>query len=205
MDGAQDMVDRCKKETGENNPAVMNGCIHYIMDVLKKKPISIMMNYADSLSFFADWYAQLWAESLGKNGLGPTPVKATGVTDQHSQLQLYMEGPNNKIITILGVDDFATKVAIPKNVLNEFDYFAGKDLGEVIHAEQKATTLALQKAKRPTIGVTLSTISPHTLGQLLMMYQIQTAITGKLYGINPFDQPGVELGKKLTKEILTSS
>lgn len=203
--GAADMVERCKTCPVEENPAVMNGAIHYLMDVAKKKPISIMMSYADSLSFFADWYAQLWAESLGKNGLGPTPIKATGVTDQHSQLQLYMEGPNNKILTVLGVEKFKTQVPIPTNVSKEFSYLGGRDLGEVIHAEQTATVKALQQVGRPVISVSLPEISSRSMGELLMMYQIQTAVTGKLYGINPFDQPGVELGKKLTRELLSKS
>lgn len=201
--GAADMIDKCKTTAGENNPAILNGCIHYLMDVKKKKPISIMMSYSDSLSSFADWYAQLWAESLGKNGVGPTPIKATGVTDQHSQLQLYMEGPNNKIITILGIDKFRTQVPIPANTVKEFAYLGGRDLGEVIHAEQSATIRALQQVGRPVIIITLPEISSCTIGQILMLYQIQTAITGRLYGINPFDQPGVELSKKLTREILS--
>lgn len=200
--GASDMVERCKT-SGADSPAHVNGAIHYLMDTLKKKPISIMMSYADSLSFFADWYAQLWAESLGKNGVGPTPVKATGVTDQHSQLQLYMDGPNNKVITVLGMEKFETKVPIPTNVAKDFAYLGGRDLGEVIHAEQTATIKALHQVSRPVVNVTLPEVSPHGMGELLMMYQIQTALTGKLYGINPFDQPGVELGKKLTREILS--
>ncbi len=203
LDGAHSVASACKENDLEKNPALKNGAIHYIMDAVKHKPISVLMPYSDSLALFSDWYAQLWAESLGKSGIGPTPVKALGVTDQHSQMQLYMEGPGDKIITIVGTEKFKTKLPIPENVGKDFDYICGKDLGDVLHAEQKATVGALREAKRPVVQVTLPEISAFTLGELIMFYQIQTAVTGHLYGIDPFNQPGVELGKKLTREILS--
>jgi glucose-6-phosphate isomerase len=161
-----------------------------------------MMPYSDSLALFADWYAQLWAESLGKRGMGPTPVKAVGATDQHSQLQLYMEGPPDKVITILGAERFALKAPIPATQTKDFDYLSGKDLCDVLKAEQTATTQALKTMRRPVVTVTVPQVSANTMGQLFMLYQIQTVVCGKLYGMNPFDQPGVELGKKLTREML---
>ncbi len=204
LKGAADMAATCSTKDLEKNPALKNGTIHYLMDTEKKKPISVMMPYADSLSLIADWYAQLWAESLGKDGRGPTPVKALGVTDQHSQLQLYMEGPNDKVITVVGVDKFRSKLSIPKDLAADFSYIAGKDLGDVLRAEQKATAMALTKAKRPNITVTLPELSAYAIGQFFMMYQIQTAFAGHLYGVDAFNQPGVELGKRLTREILAT-
>lgn len=200
--GAREMVERCSNCDLEENIAYKNGAVCYIMDTVKQKKISVIMPYSDSLALFADWYAQLWAESLGKGGRGQTPVKALGVTDQHSQLQLYMDGPNDKIITFAGVEKFATKLAVPKKTHSDFSHIAGRDLGEILHAEQRATTQALTEAKRPNITVTLPRLDARSIGQLLMMYEISTAFTGYLYGINPFDQPGVERGKELTKEIL---
>lgn len=203
--GAAEMAERCKALDIENNLAIKNACVHYVMDTVKHKPISVLMPYADSLALFSDWYSQLWAESLGKRGTGPTPVKALGATDQHSQLQLYMEGPLDKVITFIGVERFATKVTIPPTQTKEFDYLSGKDLSDVLKAEQTATTSALRQVGRPVITVTVPDITANTLGQLFMLYQIQTAVCGKLYGINPFDQPSVELGKRLTREILNRS
>jgi glucose-6-phosphate isomerase len=203
LSGAADMANTCKDPNIENNPALKNAAIHYIMDTIKHHSISVMMPYSDSLALFADWYAQIWAESLGKKGAGPTPVKALGVTDQHSQLQLYMEGPNDKIITIVGAEKFRSKISIPDIASKENSYIGGRDLGEILSIEQKATTLALKQVSRPSITVTLPEISEYAIGQLIMLYQIQTAVSGKLYGINPFDQPGVELGKKLTREMLS--
>jgi glucose-6-phosphate isomerase len=200
--GATEMAERCKTADIESNLAVKNACVHYVMDTVKRKPISVMMPYSDSLALFADWYAQLWAESLGKRGMGPTPVKAVGATDQHSQLQLYMEGPPDKVITILGAERFALKAPIPATQTKDFDYLSGKDLCDVLKAEQTATTQALKTMRRPVVTVTVPQVSANTMGQLFMLYQIQTVVCGKLYGMNPFDQPGVELGKKLTREML---
>lgn len=205
LEGAAGIADSCRTAGAKDNPAIVNAAVHYIMDKNKKKPISVMMPYADSLALFADWYAQLWAESLGKNNGGPTPVKSVGATDQHSQLQLYMEGPNDKVTTIIGVEKYRMNVPVSNDVAKDFAYMAGRDLGAVLRAEQAATVQALRQVQRPVVTVTLPQISPQTLGQLFMLYQIQTAVTGKLYGINPFDQPGVELGKKLTREILNKS
>ena len=174
------------------------------MDVRKQKPISVMMSYADALSLAADWYAQLWAESLGKEGKGQTPIKAVGSTDQHSQVQLYMEGPRNKVVTFLRaeafrVEDAATRV---QDAEGNLAYLNGHDLGEILRAEQRATAQALASAGRPSLTVSFPSIDAAHLGEFFMLYEIATAFAGALYGINPFDQPGVELGKKLTREIL---
>ena len=200
--GARDAAEQCKSQKTENNPALKNAAVHYLMDTAKGKHISVMMPYSDSLTLFSDWYAQLWAESLGKKGLGQTPVKALGATDQHSQLQLYMEGPNDKIITLIGVEKFAQELPITKNVAKDFDYIGGRSLWGGLKGEERATAQALREAKRPALTITLPEISARTMGELIMTYQIQTALAGKLYGINPFDQPGVELGKKLIRQIL---
>ena len=210
--GAELMDEVCQKSNVWENPAYMNGVLHYLSDLKKGKRISVMMPYADGLKDVADWYRQLWAESLGKKyslsgevvRIGPTPVKALGVTDQHSQLQLYVEGPYDKVITFLVVEKYQEKINIP-NLYPEMDgvgYLGGHTLNELISAEQMATELTLTKNKRPNCKITLNNINPFTVGQLLYMFEVQTAFTGGLYRINPFDQPGVEEGKQYACGIL---
>ena len=206
--GAAAMDERCGTPSLKKNPAYLNAVVHYIADTRKHKPVSVMMPYSSALYLIADWYRQLWAESLGKKfntrgkivHAGQTPIKALGATDQHSQVQLYTEGPNDKIFTIVGVDKYRREVAIPKKY-REYDalsYLGGKTMNKLINAERIGTETALVSAKRPCLTVTLPEISPHTVGQMIYLYEVQTAFAGKLYGINAFDQPGVEAGKIAT-------
>lgn len=204
LEGASDMVRRCSEPNIDNNPAYMNALIHYIFDSERRRNISVMMPYSDGLDKFSDWYSQLFAESLGKSGKGPTPVKALGVTDQHSQLQLYMDGPQDKVITIVGVGEFSHGTKLPRELHEPFEYLSEHSLIDVIKAEEKATIEALKQAFRPVVTLTLPKLCAYSMGQLFMAYQIQIAYAGMLYGINPFNQPGVELGKKITKEKLLS-
>jgi glucose-6-phosphate isomerase len=201
IDGAREMVRTCSGTVLDSNPAYKNSAVALLMDEKKGKTISVMMPYADRLALFADWYAQLTGESLGKNGLGITPVKALGSTDQHSQIQLYMEGPNDKVITFIGVEKFQKTVSVT-NVMESFEHLKGHDLGGILQALQKASTQALTSNRRPNITITVPAVTPQAIGELFMFYEIGTAFLGALLRINPFDQPGVELGKKLTKKIL---
>jgi glucose-6-phosphate isomerase len=208
LEGAQAMAKRCASPDLKANPAYLNAVIHYIYDVEKKKPLSVLMPYADSLLSLADWYRQLYAESLGKRFNndreevfnGPTPIRALGATDQHSQLQLYMEGPFDKVITFIKVDKPRQDVDIPYPLSYEtpLNYLSGHSFGQLIGFEQFATSRALRHNRRPTIVLGIEEINEFTLGQLLYFYELQVAFQGQLYGVNPFDQPGVELGKKLT-------
>jgi glucose-6-phosphate isomerase len=203
--GAQEMARRCATAGLAENPAYRIGAFHHFLDVRKKKSVSVMMPYADALSLAADWYAQLWAESLGKDGRGQTVVKSLGATDQHSQIQLFMEGPRDKAITFLKVESFRTPTDTTtiSSADEHFSFLNGKDLGTVLRAEQEATSEALARAGQPNLTITFPTVDAHHAGEFFMLYEIATAFTGALYGINPFDQPGVELGKKLTREILS--
>ena len=180
---------------------------HFLMATKKKKTISVMMPYTDSLRDFSEWYAQLWAESLGKNGRGMTPVKALGVTDQHSQLQLYMEGPNDKLITFLNVQSYRTAPEKTRlhNVPEAFAFLEGKSFDRIVQAGQQGTMRALAQAHRPNFTITLSKLHEQSVGSLLMTYEIATVLMGALMQINPFDQPGVELSKRLTRQILIES
>ena len=206
--GARNADRICKKGGLWKNPAAMNAVLQVLAYTAKKKPISVMMAYSDALRDVADWYRQLWAESLGKrldvNGqvvhVGPTPVKALGATDQHSQLQLYMEGPYDKVITFLTVGKFRKTVRIPRGFkdIDGISYLGGHTLNDLMQAENQATEFALTQARRIHTAMRLPEINPFTVGQLLFLIEVQTLYAGGLLEINPLDQPGVEAGKELT-------
>ncbi|MCL2048174.1 MAG: glucose-6-phosphate isomerase [Defluviitaleaceae bacterium] len=205
--GAAQMDELCKNEDIYKNPAHMYALLHYIA-MNNGKNISVMMPYADSLKLISDWYAQLWAESLGKMydldgkvvNVGQTPVKALGVTDQHSQVQLYAEGPFDKIIVFLGVDEYRETITIPKTYsdMPSLGFLGGVTHNELIKTEQAATEYAVTKAGRMNISLTLPKVNAQTLGQLLYFFEVATAYAGELLNIDAFDQPGVEEGKNAT-------
>jgi glucose-6-phosphate isomerase len=171
-----------------------------------------MMPYATSLYYLGDWFRQLWAESLGKKDgsskknifVGQTPVKALGTTDQHSQVQLYREGPFDKIITFLEVERFNQKLAIPGGLKNAptLDYMDGSNFQTLINAEKLATEYALLESQRPTMTVLFPRISPETVGQFIYLYESAIAYAGGLWEIDPYDQPAVELGKQATYALM---
>ena len=206
--GAADMDKRTSLRNPLENPAYMSAMLQYFADTRRGKHIAVMMPYSSRLKDVADWFRQIWAESLGKkhdlNGnvvhTGQTPVKALGATDQHSQVQLYMEGPNDKTFTFLRVEKFQRELAIPKlyKDIEGIAYLGGQTMAELIKAEQAATEAALTKAGRPSMTIRIPEVRPFTVGQVLYMLEVSTAFAGGLYGINPFDQPGVEEGKLLT-------
>ena len=205
--GAADMHARVTNPDFFKNPAAINAAIqiHYYN---RGKKISVMMPYSSALYSFADWYRQLWAESLGKKFsldgrevyVGPTPVKALGATDQHSQVQLYREGPNDKVFTLLEIQDFGRKIKIPAPPKSapELSYLAKKDLGELLNAEKKATEYALCASNRPCLTVLFPKIDAYTVGQFIFLFEATTSFAGALLGVNTYDQPAVELGKHAT-------
>ena len=200
------MAERCATDRLWDNPAYMDAAIHFFGCTRKRKSISVMMPYASALRDVADWYRQLWAESLGKKldvtgklevYTGQTPVKALGVTDQHSQVQLYAEGPNDKIFTFVAVDKHATDVPIPKAFEDEewAAYLGGHTMKELLEAERRGTESALNDAGRPNLTITLPHVDAPNVGGLLYLFELETAMMGKLLKINAFNQPGVEAGK----------
>ena len=209
--GAAYMDKLCSKSSMDDNPALMCAVIQY-MAMESGKNIGVLMPYSDNLKYISDWYAQLWAESLGKNqtldgkpcNVGQTPVKTLGVTDQHSQVQLYTEGPFDKIITFLSVGSYAEKSPIPHGCedIPDVGFLGGHTMEELIQAENKATAFALTKAGRLNYTITLPEINAFTIGQLLFLFELQTAYTGAMLNINTFNQPGVEAGKKATFALL---
>lgn len=209
--GIKDMDLALKNTDIHFNIAAQNALIHYLMDTKKGKKISVMMPYSYRLRFIADWYCQLWAESLGKErnkdnkvvNTGQTPVKALGVTDQHSQIQLYNEGPNDKIINFLRVGEYDATLEIP-NIFEYtgISYLGGKTMNRLFNAEADSTMASLIDYKRPNITITVPKVTPYYIGQLLYMFEVQTAITGALYNIDAFDQPGVEQSKNYTYALM---
>jgi glucose-6-phosphate isomerase len=205
--GARDMDKRVSSEDFYKNPAAINAAINYHF-YNRGKRISVMIPYSYHLKDLADWYRQLWAESLGKKfsldgaevHIGPTPIKALGATDQHSQVQLYREGPNDKIFTFLEVQKHGRKLRIPPPpaCATELSYLARKDMGELLNAEKKATEYALLASNRPCLTVIFPEVNAYTVGQFIYLYEVTTSFAGALFGIDTYDQPAVELGKEAT-------
>lgn len=211
MSGIKDMDLALKNTDIYENIAAQNALIHYLMDTKLGKNLSVMMPYSSRLRYISDWYAQLWAESLGKsedlNGnhvhVGSTPIKALGATDQHSQIQLFNEGPNNKIINFIRVAEFDKTLEIPKIFeYTGIGYLGGKTINNLLNAEADSTKVSLADYARPTVTITLPKLDGYNLAQLLYMLEVQTAIAGELYNINTFDQPGVEQAKNYTYALM---
>jgi glucose-6-phosphate isomerase len=208
LDGARAMERRCATDDLGQNPAGIFAALQWLADREADAPIHVMMPYDDRLYSVADWFRQLWAESLGKRRaldgrevhVGPTPVKALGATDQHSQVQLYIEGPFDKTVTFLAVEECDRDLTIPPlyGEIEALGYLGGRSLGELLDSERRATAAALAGRGRMNMTLTLPRLDEAALGQLLMMLQIATVYAGALYEVDPLDQPGVELGKELT-------
>ncbi len=210
--GARDANTLCWTEKMERNPALAAAMVHHALDTRRGKSIEVVFAYSSYLWGAAFWYRQIWAESLGKRvnrqgrvvETGQTPVAALGVTDQHSQLQLYMEGPRDKMVTFWEVERPRAEVRIPRDFAgyDSCGYLGGKNLSALFHAERVATESALTAAGRPNCRWTLARVDEYTVGALLQTLEFQTAFAGELYGVDAFDQPGVELGKKLTYALM---
>jgi glucose-6-phosphate isomerase len=205
LSGASAMDKRLAVTPVMDNPAYLFAMYQYLLDTKRGKSIAVMMPYSSRLYGLADWFRQLWAESLGKRKnldgadvfTGQTPVKALGVTDQHSQVQLYVEGPFDKTFTFLRVGrfdhDLPMEPAYPDK--SSLAYLGGRTMAELMDAEFKGTVYALTANNRPNMTVTFPEISPHTVGQFMYALEVSTVFSGGLYRIDPLDQPGVEGGK----------
>lgn len=167
------------------------------------KNILVFMTYSEALDTLVDLFCQLWAESLGKEGKGQTPLKARGATDQHSLIQLLNEGPNDKLTAFLQVLGPRRDLVVPKDS-NDFKHIAGKTLGEILSCEKRGTEQALAKLGRPNFTIDIDTISEKSIGELIMTLEMATLFEAKLLGVNPFNQPGVEEGKRLALKMLKS-
>ena len=203
--GAAAMDEACRSPRMDENPALVYAAIQRLLHAEKGLPIAVTFSYSHRLRDMADWYAQLLAESIGKRHgrdgselfTGPTPVRAVGVTDQHSQVQLYVEGPHDKWFTLLSVEQPDHAVAIPTAFedLEGVAYLGGRSLGELFAAERDGTRIALTEAGRPNCTLAFEQVDAHSVGQMIYLLELAVAVMGEHYGVDAFDQPGVEAGK----------
>lgn len=163
--------------------------------------MTVMMPYEDALERFCEWFAQLWGESLGKNGVGSTPVRALGAIDQHSQIQLYTEGPDDKLFSIITVSEPEEDIVIPETeeqALVPLGYLFGQSMNSLRRYEALSTAAAVAKGGKPVVTIEVPRLDERRLGALIQLYEHVTALTGYVLDVNPFDQPGVEQGKNYT-------
>lgn len=207
LDGAAAMDDRCMSDDLHQNPAAMLALLLVEMGTTKGKPNHVMMPYCNALYLMADWYRQLWAESLGKKFdnnseivfAGFTPIKALGATDQHSQVQLYREGPNDKVFMFLEVEEFDTDITIPTGMgIDAISYLEGQSLATLLSAEKRATEFALLDSVRPNMTIKFPKVDAYHIGEFIAIWQVATAYAGRMLNIDAYDQPAVETGKKAT-------
>jgi glucose-6-phosphate isomerase len=181
-------------------PAYAYGATMYALDQ-RGASVAAMMPYAESLESFAEWFAQLWAESLGKDGMGQTPVRALGATDQHSQLQLYRAGPLDKVVTLVRPDSGPDR-PIPSADLDGLDYLGGNSLRDLLDAEFEATEASLAASGQPNVRVEIDAVDAESIGSLLYEMEAACIMAGELYGVETFTQPAVEWGKETARGLL---
>jgi len=193
------------KKPAAQVPAAAGAALMVALAENKGKSISVMMAYADRLERFTHWYVQLWAESLGKNGKGTTPVAALGPVDQHSQVQLFIGGPRDKLFTVVSLASAGLGPRMDTELakLAGEPGFGGKTIGDLVAAEARATAETLAKNGCPVRTIQLAKLDETSLGELLMHFMLETIIAAHLFGLDAFDQPAVEEGKVLAKKYLT--
>ena len=200
--GAKSVVDAALATDGEQNGPLAGAALHHALAGTLHH--TVLMSYADRLATFSGWWRQLWAESLGKDGKGSTPVGAVGPVDQHSQLQLFRDGPNDALYTIVAPDTKGQGLVAPPERAHALglDYLAGKHMGDLVAAEARATAATLSRNKRPVRQIRVPKIDETSVGALMMHFMLETILMGRLMGVDPFDQPGVEEGKVLARDYL---
>lgn len=203
LKGVADIDAICLNDNPNTNPAMRFALSAYLLHTLKAINITVLYPYSDQLRRLSEWFCQLWAESLGKEGRGLTPFPSVGTTDQHSQQQLWMEGPVDKLVVFIAIGDYGRDITIPHidckyNDFANLSYLSGHNMSELIKVEQEASEIALTKNGRPNLTIKMPVIDAYHFGQLFSFFELCTAYTGVLLNINPFDQPGVEEGKNLT-------
>jgi len=206
LDGAADMDRRCSSPDSMRNPAAVIAFL--MMELAKKgKRNHVMMPYCNALYLLADWYRQLWAESLGKRVdrhghevfAGATPIKALGTTDQHSQVQLYREGPNDKVFVFVEVERFDEDLSIPSDLdVDNLKYLHGATLGSLLRAEKRATEFAFVESARPNLTISFPRLDAYHVGAFIQLWEIVTAYAGLMLNVDAYDQPAVETGKVAT-------
>ncbi len=208
--GAKAMVRQSKNNKVYKNLPFLFAALQYLAYTKRQQNISVLMPYADTLSEFSQWFRQLWAESLAnkvnlknkKVNLGITPVTALGPTDQHSQIQLYIEGPYDKMITFIKVVKTKNNLKVPKYKNTDLEYLAGHKFADILNIEHQATAVSLMKNKRPNGTIILPELNEYCLGQLVYFFEIAALYLGELMQVNVFNQPGVEQSKNYMQALL---
>ncbi len=206
--GAAAMDARCREKELARNPGATLATLLVRLGRERAKVNHVLMPYANALYLLADWFRQLWAESLGKRAdlqgkevfAGFTPIKALGTTDQHSQVQLYREGPNDKVFGLMEVESFGQHdMAIPMGLgVKALEYLEGKQYSALLNSEKRATEYALVESARPNFTIKWPRIDAHHVGEFVWLWQMATAYAGLMLNIDAYDQPAVETGKKAT-------
>jgi glucose-6-phosphate isomerase len=207
--GADAMRRACEAPALRENPAGLYATLHVAHHQRHGRGLHVLMPYSDALRPFAAWYVQLWAESLGKRldlageivERGPTPIPAIGATDQHAQVQLFVEGPRDKLVTFVSIDEHENDLTIPHED-GAFAYLGGLSMCALLEAERRGTALALARDGRPSITLRLPRLDAFSLGALFFFFEAATAFAGELYEVDAFGQPGVELGKRLASGLI---
>ncbi len=203
LKGAREMREAIKRSKGMNNPALALAVAQFILDKKKKKSMTVLMPYSNYLFRMGDWYRQLLAESIGKGRVsGPTPINALGTTDQHSQLQLYSDGPNNKFFIFMRLLKHVKDPKVGNILPDEIAFLNGKKFSKVIDAAYLGTSQALTRRKHPNVTIEVPKVDAKAIGALFMLFEFQIALLGLLYKVNAFNQPGVEHSKQITNENL---
>lgn len=206
--GAQAVLDNALSNSPATDvPAAAGAALHQALATEGRLRETVLWAYADKLATLSGWWRQLWAESLGKNGKGSTPVGAVGPVDQHSQLQLFRDGPGDALFTLLTTDTTGRGPAAPverSNALN-LSYLAGRALGDLVAAEARATAETLSRNNRPVRQMHIAKVNERSMGALMMHFMLETILMARLMGVDPFDQPGVEEGKVLARQFLENT
>ena len=204
-DGARSVLEKALEAAGpEDVPAAQAAALAVALARTTGGCMNVLLPYCDRLDAFALWHRQLWAESLGKNGQGMTPIRGLGPVDQHSQLQLYLEGPADKLFTVLCLETRGTGPRVPATDAGLYGakYLGGATIGDFVAAQQDATIATLVRRGRPTRVLRLSRLDERTIGALFLHFMLETVFAADLLGVNPFDQPAVEEGKILARELV---
>lgn len=213
LGGAEVMRATCETQELSENPAWLFAAAHVFHHIQHGRNIHVLWPYSEQLRVLGAWYVQLWAESLGKKitqdgrpfAYGPTPIYGVGSTDQHSSLQLLMEGPNDKLMTFMRIGRSQKDITLthtPSPLPSGFPSLENRTLSSILDAQYRGTRDALFESGRPSLTLKIDAVNADSLGQLMFFFEAATAFAGLLYNIDPFDQPGVELGKVKTFDIL---
>ncbi len=204
LEGARDADALTRTAPFAENPAQLLAGIHYLANTAHGIEGLVLLPYSNRIGLVADWYSQLVAESLGKQGKGITPIKAIGATDQHSQLQLYNDGPKNKLVVFFGVEYHGSEQMMPQWISENdgYEYLGGQSINRLLNAERLGTEISLYRNGVPSCRFDLDRVEPYTVGALLTILGKTVCILGELYGVNAFDQPGVEESKMYARAMM---